>query len=213
MPSGPLWDDTAINQPGLWDQPWKRAHRIHWRHGPAQGGPYEPDTPLRTPLAQMTPWRQVPVSDHTRDRGHGRPGHGVAADQGRDRGRQDGTPDRADAAVGQQVQHRQVNPVRAAGAQPGSQRQDERHDKQVVAEDVQHHRPVPQRGPGGALVEQDQRVGDGVQVETDGSHIASRFPAATGRETMAAMAAIRPNEPSSTAPLDAVTVPGPPAAL
>ncbi len=44
VPSGPLWDDTAINQPGLWDQPWKRAHRIHWRHGPAQGGPYEPDT-------------------------------------------------------------------------------------------------------------------------------------------------------------------------
>lgn len=33
VPAGLLWDDTAINQPELWDQPWKRAHRIRWRHG------------------------------------------------------------------------------------------------------------------------------------------------------------------------------------
>jgi endonuclease/exonuclease/phosphatase family metal-dependent hydrolase len=44
VPSGPMWADTAINEPRLWDQPWKRAHRIRWRHGPAQAGPHEPDT-------------------------------------------------------------------------------------------------------------------------------------------------------------------------
>jgi hypothetical protein len=47
VPSGPMWEDRELNDPALWgrpDQRWALAHRILWQHGPAQAGPYVPDT-------------------------------------------------------------------------------------------------------------------------------------------------------------------------
>ena len=46
VPSGPVWEDRELNDPVLWppDKDWARGARILWEHGPAQAGPYRPDT-------------------------------------------------------------------------------------------------------------------------------------------------------------------------
>ncbi len=47
VPSGPQWEDRELNDRALWGNPgqeWALAHRALWRHGPAQAGPYLPDT-------------------------------------------------------------------------------------------------------------------------------------------------------------------------
>jgi len=47
VPSGPVWEDRELNDAALWGNPgqeWARAHRVLWRHGPAQAGPFQPDT-------------------------------------------------------------------------------------------------------------------------------------------------------------------------
>jgi hypothetical protein len=47
VPSGPKWQDAQLNDPELWGNPgqeWALAHRIQWQNGPAQAGPFKPDT-------------------------------------------------------------------------------------------------------------------------------------------------------------------------
>lgn len=46
VPSGPCWEDRELNDPRFWppEQHWARVHRVLWQHGPAQAGPYVPDT-------------------------------------------------------------------------------------------------------------------------------------------------------------------------
>ena len=46
VPSGPGWEDRDLNEPRFWGERnrWALASRILWQHGPAQAGPYRPDT-------------------------------------------------------------------------------------------------------------------------------------------------------------------------
>lgn len=46
VPSGPGWEDRELDDPGFWPpgKHWARVHRVLWQHGPAQAGPYVPDT-------------------------------------------------------------------------------------------------------------------------------------------------------------------------
>jgi endonuclease/exonuclease/phosphatase family metal-dependent hydrolase len=47
VPSGPMWEDKGLNDPELWGHQapqWRRSHRVLWRHGRQQAGPYVPDT-------------------------------------------------------------------------------------------------------------------------------------------------------------------------
>jgi hypothetical protein len=46
VPSGPGWEDRELNDPRFWPEEahWARAPRVLWQHGPAQAGPYSPDT-------------------------------------------------------------------------------------------------------------------------------------------------------------------------
>jgi hypothetical protein len=46
VPSGPMWQDQDLDDPRSWPPGnyWARAHRIVWRHGPAQAGPHIADT-------------------------------------------------------------------------------------------------------------------------------------------------------------------------
>jgi hypothetical protein len=46
VPSGPGWEDRELNDPSFWpqDEHWARVHRVQWQHGPAQAGPFVPDT-------------------------------------------------------------------------------------------------------------------------------------------------------------------------
>lgn len=41
--SGPQWEGDDWNYPTI-HVPWRRAHKVLWRHGPAQVGPHVPDT-------------------------------------------------------------------------------------------------------------------------------------------------------------------------
>lgn len=47
VPSGPLWEDSQLNDPDFWGRPgqrWAMAFRARWEHGPAQAGPHAADT-------------------------------------------------------------------------------------------------------------------------------------------------------------------------
>ena len=65
VPSGPGWEDRELNDAALWGNPgqeWARAHRLLWRHGPAQAGPFQPDTRA---LDYLTGWWNPEASNRT----------------------------------------------------------------------------------------------------------------------------------------------------
>jgi hypothetical protein len=55
VPSGLGWEDRDLDDDRIWAAAdhWARVHRVLWQHGPAQAGPYKPDT---RPLDYLIGW-------------------------------------------------------------------------------------------------------------------------------------------------------------